>query len=298
MKPVKLGQNFLVNKNIAKKIALAFFPVDGCILEIGPGTGILTGFLVEYRTGENKIFAVELDKELYTQIKTKYREKITVINRSILDLNLEETCGPGDINLTGNLPYYISREIIDWVITQAENTGKGIFMMQKEFVDKLILSPAEPPQTISKKRMASAPYEGPGNRISNQSDRKNCSFSKLPGAITKKNNAQSLIFNYLFEARKLFDVSPGSFSPPPKVKSTVFLFEKKKYPASEKIDSASFYLFLKNCFKNRRKTLFNNLTAAYPPGQINEIFEKTGLDARLRTGQLTLPDFVEIFRLL
>ena len=255
MAPAKLGQHFLVNKNIAEKMVRKFFPVRGSILEIGPGKGILTGILVKHRDEqENNIFAVELDKELYYAIRSEYGEDIEIINRSVLRVELGELGGSESINLISNVPYYISRDIIDWVIHRRDRIGKGMFMMQKEFTDKLI----------------------------------------LPGSA-KKLNAQSLVFNCLFTVTKLFDVYPGSFAPPPKVRSSVFLFEKKKGEESEPLDIDDFYLFLKDCFKSRRKTLLNNLTQKYPAEQCWDVFEKTKINPKVRAEQLTLTDFISIY---
>jgi len=256
MAPAKLGQHFLVNKNIAEKMIRAFFPVPGSILEIGPGPGILTDLLIKYRDEkENKIFAVEVDRELYHKIKAKHKENINIIYLSVLNLDLETLSPQGKINLISNVPYYISREIIDWVIAGHHKIEKGMFMMQKEFTDRL----------------------------------------SLPGP-SRDNSARALMFNYLFDFQKLFTVSPGSFSPPPKVISTVFLFEKKEDHSSEKIDTGFFYLFLKDCFRNRRKTLFNNLQTKYPPEQIWEVFDRTKINPKIRAEQVILKDFLSLFR--
>ena len=64
MKNVKWGQHFLVNPHIAKKMVQRFLPVEGPILEVGPGKGILTRDLIKYRQADNKITAVELDRGL------------------------------------------------------------------------------------------------------------------------------------------------------------------------------------------------------------------------------------------
>jgi 16S rRNA (adenine1518-N6/adenine1519-N6)-dimethyltransferase len=255
MAPAKLGQHFLVNKNIAEKMIREFFPLQGSILEIGPGKGILTGLLVKHREEQqNKIFAIELDKELYYKIRAEYKKNIEFINRSVLTVNLKDICCGESLNLISNVPYYISREIVDWVIRQRDRIKKGMFMMQKEFVDKLILS-----------------------------------------ASSKKHNAQSLVFDYLFTTQKLFDALPGSFAPPPKVKSTVFIFGKSMREDNEKIDAEDFYLFLKACFISRRKTLLNNLAVIFPAEKCWEIFEKTKINPKVRAEQLSLNDFLSIY---
>ena len=268
MKTVKLGQHFLVNRNLAEKIARQFFPVEGIILEIGPGKGILTDLLIRYREGEkNRIILVELDDMLFYDLKCKYEkeEAVELLNRDILEVDLNGLF-PGKeadrgVNVTGNVPYYISKELIDWVIAFSGRIKKGMFMMQKEFVDKLI-----------------------------------------PGKTAKRINARSILFNGLFRIVKRFDVQPGSFSPPPKVKSSVFLFEPAVNRAFTRfggdIHTNDFYLFLQRCFQNRRKTLANNLSAFYDMETLGEIFEKQGIDPKIRAEQLRLEDFLAVARKL
>lgn len=272
MTPAKLGQHFLVNKNVAEKIARKFLPVQGCILEIGPGTGILTDLLCKYRQKkENKIYAIEVDKELYYKLKSKYKKNLEIINRSILTVDADDIDSRGKINIIGSVPYFISREIIDWVISRHDRIKKGLFMTQKEFADK-ILSASLHQKTI-------------------------LSEGKYHRGINKKRNAQALMFNYLFVVKKLFDVQPGSFSPPPKVKSSVFLFEHKEEDRG-KIESDNFYLFLKDCFKNRRKTLLNNLIEEHQPEKCWEIFDKIKINPKIRAEQLSLKDFLLVYKYL
>ena len=133
----RFGQNFLINKKVAEKIVKIFFPVHGIILEIGAGNGILTDFLYKYRKG-NKIIAVEFDRELFVKIEKRYGCDFEVINANILEINLNDNFYNKNINLISNIPYYISKDIIDWVIFNRNKIKKGIFMMQKEFVNKLI----------------------------------------------------------------------------------------------------------------------------------------------------------------
>lgn len=136
-KSARFGQNFLINKGVAEKIVKKFFPVHGIILEIGAGNGILTDFLYKYRKG-NKIIAVEFDRELFVKIEKRYGYYFEVINANILEINLNDNFSDKDINLISNVPYYISKDIIDWIIFNRNKIKKGIFMMQKEFVNKLI----------------------------------------------------------------------------------------------------------------------------------------------------------------
>jgi len=253
--PAKLGQNFLVNRSLAEKIARSFLPVEGDILEIGPGRGILTEILIR-EARENKITVIDIDPDMCRglfHLKERHPQ-FAIIQGSILDLDLSSVAPGLPINLIGNLPYYLSKEIIDWVIASEKQIKTGLFMMQKEFVDKL---PAGP--------------EG------------------------GKTSAQSVMFAFLFQTARLITVNPGSFSPRPKVKSTVFSFKKQPQTARVGIDPAAFYSFLQAAFAGRRKTLVNNLRACYPDENWPDIFPHLGIDGRARAEALTPDRFPALF---
>jgi 16S rRNA (adenine1518-N6/adenine1519-N6)-dimethyltransferase len=262
MTNTRYGQNFLVNKNVAEKIVRHFLSLvepSGCILEVGPGKGVLTELLVKYNQ-EHSIKAVELDAELFTKLGVQYRENtyFEIINMDILEVSLTAIYPEkNQVYLISNVPYYISGEFIDWVVVQFEYIKKGMLMMQKEFVDRLAAKPD-----------------------------------------TKDYSAQSVIFNYLYRLKKMFEVSPGSFSPRPKVKSTVFSFEGKwqTIPAGRRVEVASFYRFLRECFENRRKTLLNNLERQYNPEELWKLFEIYGINPKIRAEQLEVEDFLNIYR--
>lgn len=265
MTVTRWGQNFLVNKNVAEKMVRHFLSAvekggEGCILEVGPGKGVLTDLLVKYGQG-CPIKAVELDTELFTKLGDLYgeRENVEIINRNILEVGLSTLSHDEKrIYLISNVPYYISGEFIDWVVSQFQYIEKGILMMQKEFVDRLAARPD-----------------------------------------TKDYSAQSVIFNYLFRLKKMFEVSPGSFSPRPKVRSTVFSFEGKweSIPLERRrVDVPGFYLFLRRCFESRRKTLLNNLERQYNTEELWKLFEIYGINPKIRAEQLMVEDFLSIYR--
>jgi 16S rRNA (adenine1518-N6/adenine1519-N6)-dimethyltransferase len=257
MKRTALGQHFLVNRRAAEKIVRCFLPVKGNILEIGPGKGILTGLLLEL-CRDNKVIAVELDGGLAEGLREQYGEceHLEILNRDILTVDLSRLF-PGEeglVNVISNVPYYISRELVNWVIRHRGRVGKGVFMVQKEFADKLA--------------------SGPGS---------------------KDYNAQGVLFNGLFLLEKRFDVRPGSFAPPPKVKSTVFSFTRRVPVMDEGVDIDGFYGFLRRCFGKRRKTLINNLGPSVDARKLSRILEERGLDAAVRAERLGLEDFLAIF---
>jgi 16S rRNA (adenine1518-N6/adenine1519-N6)-dimethyltransferase len=251
MRKTKWGQHFLVNRSIAETMVQTFLPVKGPVLEIGPGKGILTQYLFN-RCPECQITAVELDNTLFCELKDRFSKSIHILNQNILHVDLYELF-PGEdeaVNIIGNVPYYISRDLLDWVIAHHKKIKKGMFMMQKEFVNKFI-SPA---------------------------------------------NAQSILFAWLFQVEKLFDVQPGSFSPQPGVRSSVFLFERILSPLEKDIDVMNFYRFLQQCFRNRRKTLVNNLGTSYETMAVQEVFEELRINPKVRAQQLILNDFLGIYR--
>lgn len=261
MTGAKLGQHFLVNKNVAEKIVRYFLPVDGGILEVGPGKGVLTELLLKYRQG-NIIKAVELDTSLFYKLRSQFGdcEDFEVLNRNILKVGLDTLFREKKkIGLISNVPYYISFDFIDWVVSQVEYIAKGVLMLQKEFVDKLSSRPS-----------------------------------------SKEYNAQSVIFNYLFRMEKGFEVGPGSFSPHPRVKSTVFLFENvlDRVAPAHRVEVKGFYLFLQSCFRNRRKTLFNNLEKQYHPEKLWEVFDVFRMNPTIRAEQMVLVDFLDIYKRL
>jgi 16S rRNA (adenine1518-N6/adenine1519-N6)-dimethyltransferase len=256
MRWTHLGQHFLANRNAAEKMVKAFLPVNGPILEIGPGKGILTGILSKYCPA-NKIAAVELDTALYHELKIKFDETVELFNQNILHIDPGELF-PGEneaVNVIGNVPYYISKELVDWVITQREKLTRGMFMMQKEFVDRLMA--------------------GKGSRHA---------------------NARAILFNGLFRVEKLFDLQPGSFSPPPRVKSTLFMFERSNRGIGQEIDVDDFYGFLQGCFSRRRKTLVNSLAPSPGTERLVERLNSLGIDPRARAEQLGLEDFLQVYR--
>ncbi|MCK4836970.1 MAG: ribosomal RNA small subunit methyltransferase A [Candidatus Aminicenantes bacterium] len=251
MNPVSIGQHFLTNQNIARKMIDLLFPIEGPILEIGPGKGVLSNLLIKCGK-EQEIILVEMDKDLFRILKKKFRKNCTLINANILDIQLEHLSLKENIICVGNIPYYISKDLIDWTIKESKKIQKGIYMMQKEFVDKII-----------------------------------------PLKNSKKKNPQALMFEYIFLSQKKFDIQPGSFSPPPGVISTVFIFQKRP---DRLILSGQpeFYQFLKICFSSRRKTLMNTLSKIYKKEKLISIFKNKKISTDIRAEQLELSDFIDI----
>lgn len=133
----KMGQNFLTDSNIISKIYDNIPNLDDydCILEVGPGLGAITNFLV--KTGK-PVVCVELDKRLYADLKTKFNnvKNLTLINNDFLEVNLDNLCKKYDsVILIANIPYSITTPIV--VKALSFNKIKQLYIMvQKEVADK------------------------------------------------------------------------------------------------------------------------------------------------------------------
>ena len=186
-----LGQNFLIDKNILEKIVNVAKIKDQVVLEVGPGTGNLTSYILQKKP--KKFFVVEKDENLILKLNEKFSDNIDIINNDILKVN-EKNLANDKIVVFGNLPYNISTEILcKWIL----NLDKEYFwfdclvlMFQKEVADRI----------ISKFN------------------------SSLYGRL-------SILANWKLKIEKICDIGPSSFSPKPKIDSSLLFFTpKKKFP--------------------------------------------------------------------
>lgn len=133
-----LGQHFLTDRNIAKKIVQTL-QAEGYsnVLEIGPGTGMLTGFLIERNFENFKV--IEIDKEASDYIDNTY-SNLEVINGDFLRLDLD-SCFNGKMGIIGNFPYNISSQIFFRVLEYRDKVCELAGMLQKEVADRIVSGP-------------------------------------------------------------------------------------------------------------------------------------------------------------
>ena len=183
-----LGQNFLIDENVLNKIVSLIKIENKSILEIGPGTGNLTSYIL--KNNPKKLIVIEKDKELIIFLKKKFEEKIEIINEDILKIN-EKNLDKEKLIVFGNLPYNISTEILTKWILNLKNKifwfDSLILMFQKEVADRI---------------------------ISNFNSSK---YGRL-----------SILANWKLDVEKVFDISPNCFYPKPKVESSLLFFRPKK----------------------------------------------------------------------
>lgn len=142
--PVKLGQNFLKNKSIARKIVgAANLSADDFVLEIGPGRGILTE---ELARKAGKVLAVEIDKVLSNLLLKKFSSKnnIEIVNEDVLKVNLKSyNLKAKSYKVIANLPYYITSPIIRLFLEAENPPAEMILMIQKEVAERIVASPGK-----------------------------------------------------------------------------------------------------------------------------------------------------------
>ena len=133
-----LGQNFLTDRNILEKIAEVTSVKNKIILEVGPGTGNLTSFLLKKKP--KKMIVVEKDHGLSENLKDIFGDQLKIINNDILSIN-ESSLSDEKVTVFGNLPYNISTEILsNWIINLKDDFWFDhlVLMFQKEVADRII----------------------------------------------------------------------------------------------------------------------------------------------------------------
>jgi 16S rRNA (adenine1518-N6/adenine1519-N6)-dimethyltransferase len=128
-----LSQNFLIDKNIIKKIVNQTNIENENIVEIGPGLGNLTDFIIKKKP--KNLLLIEKDLKLFNYLKNKYKDQknVKIINTDVLKYNFEKLY---KIKVISNLPYNISTKIIMKLIFYNKNIINIICMIQKELADK------------------------------------------------------------------------------------------------------------------------------------------------------------------
>ncbi len=249
----KLGQHFLSDPGISKKIVDSFEPFTGDLIEIGPGKGFLTAEIVS-RNPKFRFTGIEKDPDLVNFLKERFGSRVTILNEDIRKVNLKSISDTNNINIIGNIPYYISKDIISWIISNSGQISKGTILVQTEFFEKI-----------------SAHHN---------------SSNYGPAGI---------IFGYIYDIKKNFEIKPGSFSPPPKVKSTLFTFNRNEKSIFQE-DVIGFHLFLKKIFSARRKTILNNLKATLNKDLPKEIFPDTGINPNSRAENISPDNLYKLYK--
>ena len=215
-----LGQNFLTDRNVLETIVNTAEITNKTILEIGPGTGNLTSFIL--KKNPKKVFVIEKDNDLAENLNNIFANQLTIINDDVLNID-ENLLFKDIVTVFGNLPYNISTEILSKWIVNLKDTfwfDHLILMFQKEVADRIVA-----------KFNTSA-------------------YGRL-----------SILSNWKLNVKKICDIKPESFSPKPKIDSSLLFFSPKKdfYKIN---DPKNLEKITRIFFSHRRKMLkkpFNQL---------------------------------------
>ena len=243
IKPKKsLGQNFLIDRNILEQIVDTVEITNKEVLEIGPGSGNLTTFIL--KKNPKKVYVIEKDDELALLLEDKFTNEIIIINDDVLKIS-EDKISSEKLTVFGNLPYNISTEILSkWIISIDKKFWfeNLVLMFQKEVAERIIAE-----------------------------------------SNTSKYGRLSILSNWKLNIKKIIDIKPQSFSPRPKIDSTLLLFTPRKNFFELK-DAKNLEMITRIFFSQRRKMLKKPFNQVFKNAK--DISEKFNIDLNLRPQNL------------
>jgi 16S rRNA (adenine1518-N6/adenine1519-N6)-dimethyltransferase len=252
-----LGQNFLINPDISKKIAEINFSGRGGAIEIGPGAGALTRELCRLY---KKVAAIELDRSfepILGEVLDGF-DNVEIIFGDILETDLQalierEFAGCEKIHVCANLPYYITTPVMQKL---AKSKIDAItVMVQKEAADKLCSTAGE-----------------------------------------KHYNAAAAMVSYYGKAKKMFNIPKTDFYPMPNVRSTLVGIAPHATPIASPTSEDLMYKVIEAAFGQRRKTLVNALSSGLgaDKAKIADIVRLVAGDCNIRGEELDIKAFSDI----
>ena len=246
-----LGQNFLIDKNIINKIVNTSKIENKSILEIGPGTGNLTSSILEKNPKD--LYVIEKDNKLSELLNKQFKNRLTLLNKDVLQIN-EKKLSNEKLIVFGNLPYNISTEILlKWIL----NLDKNNFWFESL---SLMFQKEVADRIIAKFNTSS--------------------YGRL-----------TVIANWKLDVIKICDVNPTSFSPKPKIQSTLLFFKPKKKFIDFK-DPKNLEHITRVFFNHRRKMIKKPFNQLFNGNE--KIIEKLSLNLELRPQNLNLNTYYDL----
>ena len=257
----KFGQNFLTDHNILTKITeTADLSKEVNVIEIGPGIGSLTQYLLEEAA---EVMAFEIDKSLIPILEETMApyDNFTLVSEDILKVDLlseiQKFKNPNlPIKVVANLPYYITTPILMHLIESKIPFSEFVVMMQKEVADRIAARPK-----------------------------------------TKAYGSLSIAVQYYMEASVAFIVPRTVFIPAPNVDSAILKMVRREEPLVEVEDEEWFFKTMHSSFVHRRKTLMNNMQAAFGKDskpEIEKLLAQAEISPTIRGEALSIEEFAKL----
>lgn len=256
-----LGQNFLFDLNLTRRIARAAGPLeDATVIEIGPGPGGLTRALLA--EGAKRVVAIERDARCLAalaDIAVHYPGRLEVIEGDALEVDMQALCArfasEGPVRVCANLPYNISTALLTrWL--EAEDWPPAwdrlTLMFQREVAERIVATPAE--------------------RVD---------YGRL-----------AVLCGWRTQACILFDVAPSAFTPPPKVTSSIVELRPREKP--EPCDKRALLAIAQAAFGQRRKMLRQSLKSIVPGGDAEAVLRAAGIEPTRRAEEVDVAGFVAL----
>jgi 16S rRNA (adenine1518-N6/adenine1519-N6)-dimethyltransferase len=259
LRPKKsLGQNFLRDENISRKIvrAIAVRP-DDVVVEVGPGEGALTKYLAQQ---VQKLIVVDIDARVTKHLAETYPNgEVEILNQDFLTVDLEDIARRSGqcVRIVGNIPYNITTPILFHILDRYEAVVDATLMMQKEVARRIVASP----------------------------------HAKEYGIL-------AVFCQLFADVKLLFDVSPNAFYPKPKVTSSVVRLRMLGAPRFTLTDEQFFRRMVRSIFGKRRKTLRNSLAYFTSDEGIAQPAHVADIDLQQRPENLTLEELVHLSNIL
>jgi len=253
-----LGQHWLTDRSALKRIVDSAEIDDAeTVIEIGAGTGLLTGLLAERA---RRLIPVEVDERLASRLTEKFAglKNVTVVASDVLAVTPEEllTAGRGSLPyvVVGNLPYFIGTATVRRFLEASVRPRRLVVTLQAEVAESM----AAPPGRMS--------YLG-------------------------------VEVQTLAEAKVLFHLPPRAFKPPPKVRSAVVRLDVRDTSDVEVDDREAFLSVVRAGFAAPRKRLRNSLAVGLrvSPSEAGEVLSRAGVDPGQRPANLSLSDWREVY---
>lgn len=258
IKPKKrLGQSFLVDVNMIKKIAASVrISADDVVVEIGAGIGVMTREIAQIA---RRVIAVEIDPKLVAALREQLAlcSNVEIHSGDVLKFDYDSISDKYDVKVKviGNIPYNISSPVIFHLLSSRSAVSCFTLMLQKEVVQRLVSAPDN-----------------------------------------KHYGVPSVMLQMFAEVERLFDVPATCFFPRPKVESSIIQGTFREKPLVELADETFFSRLVKSSFAQRRKMLINNLkNAKFLEGlsdvNLQEALEASGIDGKRRGETLSVEEF-------